>query len=75
MDNYYLYGPLKRSSELYDADFRTKVSSYVQLAYLMTYMYLLVLIGLALFVYVPMIRKLSKEAKSAWKLVNLIPSD
>lgn len=58
MDNYYLYDPLRRSSELYEEDFKNHVAKMQVWHDLMLALYVIISMALLVFLYVPMIRRL-----------------
>lgn len=73
MDNYYLYDPLKRLSELQEEDYNDKIAGLKVWHDLMLSIYVIFMAGLFFFVYIPMINRHGEDCIHAWNLCKLIP--
>ena len=68
-----MYDALLRSTELYEDDFIEVAAEMRWITDLLFGLYILFVSCLVLFIYMPMISRLRRDAKNAWEMLNLIP--
>jgi len=75
LDNYYLYDPLKRITELQEEDYSDKVGELDIWHDVMLALYVIFTVAILILLYLPMINKLGQDAYNAWNLLKLIPQE
>ena len=74
-ENYYLYDPLKESSDKIEEDYIDAANSMKIYHNLLMSLYAIMSICMYVFIYRPMINRLGEETISAWNLTKCIPQD
>jgi len=75
LENYYLYDPLKESSDKIEEDYIDAANSMVIYHNLLISLFVILSSALYMFMYRPMINRLGEETISAWNLTKMIPQD
>ena len=75
LENYYLYDPLKDSSDKLEEDYISAANAMVIYHNLLMSLFVILSSALYLFMYRPMINRLGDETISAWNLTKMIPQD
>lgn len=73
LDNHFLYDPLHRASELYEADYRGYQDQMKIWQNLLMSLYCVFSLLFFFFVYAPMINKIGCDSNNAWSMCTLIP--
>ena len=73
LENYYLYDPLKESSDKIEEDYIDAANSMVIYHNLLMSLFVILSSALYMFMYRPMINRLGDETMSAWNLTKMIP--
>lgn len=74
-ENFYLYDPLKESSDKVEEDYIEAANAMKIYHNLLMSLFAIMSICLYVFMYRPMINRLGQETISAWNLTKLVPQD
>lgn len=75
LDSYYLYDPLKESSELYEEDYQAHQREMRVWQNVLMSLYCVFSLLFFFFVYSPMINRIGQETKNSWSMCTLIPQE